>query len=96
MSSSWYPVVTFQTPFRPEGRKAMSFEIFEQLDGSTPDKIVYPTGGGVGLFGIWKVYQELVELGWLTDEPPRLTVAQSEGSAPVVKAIWEGKSENES
>lgn len=91
----WYSVATFQTPFRHEGKKTMGFEIFEQLDWSTPDEIVYPTGGGVGLIGIWKAYQDLVELGWMTDEPSRLTVAQSEGSAPVVRAIREGTKEHD-
>lgn len=84
----WYSVTTFQTPFRHEGKKTMGFEIFEALDWSSPDEIVYPTGGGVGLIGIWKAYQELSEeLGWVSDAPPRLTVAQSEGAAPVVDAI---------
>lgn len=83
----WYSVTTFQTPFRHEGKKTMGFEIFEALDWTTPDEIIYPTGGGVGLIGIWKAYQELSELGWIDEEPPALTVAQSEGSAPVVEAL---------
>ena len=84
----WYSVTTFQTPYRHEGKKTMGFEIFEALDWSSPDEIVYPTGGGVGLIGIWKAYRELSdELGWVSDSPPRLTVAQSDGSAPVVDAI---------
>lgn len=83
----WYSVMTFQTPHRHEGKKTMGFEIFEALDWSTPDEIVYPTGGGVGLIGIWKAYQELVELGWMDEAPLALTVAQTEGAAPVVDAI---------
>ncbi|MFP9061663.1 threonine synthase [Natrialbaceae archaeon A-chndr2] len=82
-------VATFKTPFRHEGKKTMGFEVFEDLEWTTPDEIIYPTGGGVGLIGIWKAYKELQQLGWMNDEPPRMTVAQSEGVAPVVKAIEE-------
>lgn len=92
--NGWYSVATFQTPFRHEGKKTMGFEIFEDLDWSSPDHIVYPTGGGVGLIGIWKAYNELAELGWM-DGGPSLNVAQSEGSAPVVRAIKEGKKKHE-
>jgi threonine synthase len=91
----WYSVATFQTPFRHEGKKTMGYEIFEGLDWSTPDEIVYPTGGGVGLIGIWKAYKELSTLGWVDESPPRLTVAQTEGSAPVVRAIERGESVHE-
>ncbi len=80
-------VATFKTPFRHEGKKTMGLELFEDLEWSTPDEIIYPTGGGVGLIGIWKAYEELQELGWMDDSPPRLTVAQSDGVAPVVDAI---------
>lgn len=91
----WYSVATFQTPFRHEGKKTMGFEIFEGLGWRTPDHVVYPTGGGVGLIGIWKAYQELLELGWLDDDaPPRMHVAQSAESAPVVRAIEEGADEH--
>jgi len=83
----WYSVATFETPYRHEGKKTMGFEIFEALDWETPDHIVYPTGGGVGLIGIWKGYQQLRDLGWLDDDPPALHVAQTEGAAPVVEAI---------
>jgi threonine synthase len=91
----WYSVATFQTPYRHEGKKTMGYEIFEALDWTAPDHIVYPTGGGVGLIGIWKAYQELRELGWLADDPPALHVAQTEGAAPVVDAIQEGADEHE-
>ncbi|WP_254533974.1 threonine synthase [Natrinema gelatinilyticum] len=84
----WYTVATFQTPFRHEGKKTMGLEIFEQFDWDSPDHIFYPTGGGVGLIGIWKAYQELSRLDWLEDDtPPSLHVAQSSGCAPVVEAI---------
>lgn len=91
----WYSVATFQTPFRHEGKKTMGYEIFEALGWSTPDEIMYPTGGGVGLIGIWKAYQELTELGWLDADAPKLTVAQSKGAAPVVEAIEERRSVHE-
>jgi len=91
----WYSVKTFETPYRHEGKKTMGFEIFEAFDWDVPDHIVYPTGGGVGLIGIWKAYQELVELGWLDDDPPSLHVAQTTGAAPVVDAIRERREEHE-
>lgn len=90
-----YSVSTFQTPFRHEGKKTMGYEIFDSLDWEAPDHIVYPTGGGVGLIGIWKAYQELTRLGWLeSTSPPALHVAQSSGSAPVVRALNDGASEH--
>ncbi|WP_256562707.1 threonine synthase [Halomarina pelagica] len=90
-----YSVATFQTPYRHEGKKTMGFELFEALDWTSPDHVVYPTGGGVGLIGIWKAYRELLELGWLDEErPPRLDVAQAEGVAPVVRAIEAGEAEH--
>ncbi|MEA5386850.1 threonine synthase [Haloarculaceae archaeon H-GB11] len=93
--ADWYSVATFQTPFRHEGKKTMGFEIFEQLDWSTPDHVVYPTGGGVGLVGIWKAYEELRRLDWLDDpSPPKMDVAQSEETAPVVRAIETGATEH--
>jgi threonine synthase len=85
-----YSVATFHTPFRHEGKKTMGFELFEQLDWTTPDHVVYPTGGGVGLVGIWKAYEELCELGWLDEDAmPALHVAQSSGNAPIVRALDE-------
>ena len=91
----WYSVKTFETPFRHEGKKTMGFELFEAFGWKSPDHIVYPTGGGVGLIGIWKAYQELRKLGWMDDDPPKLHVAQTTGSAPVVEAIHEGRSEHD-
>jgi threonine synthase len=91
----WYSVATFETPFRHEGKKTMGYEIFEAFDWRSPDHIVYPTGGGVGLIGIWKAYRELQELGWVTSDPPALHVAQTTGSAPVVEAIERGAGEHE-
>ena len=90
----WYSVKTFETPYRHEGKKTMGYEIFEAFDLGTPDHIVYPTGGGVGLIGIWKAYRELRELGWVEEEPPALHVAQTTGAAPVVEAIEASASEH--
>ena len=83
---------TLREPYRVEGKKTMGFEIVEQLGWRAPDAIVYPTGGGVGLIGIYKALLELRELGWLADGPlPRLVAVQSTGCAPVVRAFADGQ-----
>ncbi len=86
----WYDASTFKEPYRVEGKKTMGLEIAEHFDWTLPDVILYPTGGGVGLVGLWKAFGELRDLGWLPrDAPmPRLVVVQAEGCAPVVRA-WE-------
>ncbi|MBF6592800.1 MAG: threonine synthase, partial [Ktedonobacterales bacterium] len=86
----WYDASTFKEPYRLEGKKTLGLEIAEQLDWNPPDVILYPTGGGVGLIGLWKAFAELRALGWMTaDRPaPRLVVVQAAGCAPVVRA-WE-------
>jgi threonine synthase len=86
----WYDASTFKEPYRLEGKKTLGMEIAEQMGWRPPDVILYPTGGGVGLLGLWKGFQEMAELGWLADgaKQPRLVVVQSSGCAPVVKA-WE-------
>ena len=83
----WFDVSTLREPYRIEGKKTMGIEIAEQLGWRLPNVIVYPTGGGTGLIGMWKVFGELRELGWI-DEPelPRMIVAQAEGCAPIVRA----------
>ncbi len=91
----WQAVATFRTPFRHEGKKTMGFELFDDLGWTVPDHVVYPTGGGVGLIGIWKAYRQLREVGWLGPDPPSLHVAQTTGAAPVVEAIHEGAGEHE-
>lgn len=83
-------VSTLREPFRIEGKKTMGLEIAEQLGWKLPDVIVYPTGGGVGLIGIHKAYQELLQLGWISGPLPRLVAAQSTGCAPVVEAFASG------
>ncbi|NMB89753.1 MAG: threonine synthase, partial [Chloroflexi bacterium] len=89
----WFDVSTFKEPYRLEGKKIMGYEIAEAFGWKLPDVIVYPTGGGTGLVGIWKAFQELRELGWLeTQHLPRMVVVQAAGCAPVVQA-WESGAE---
>ncbi len=78
---------TFQEPYRAEGKKTMGLELAEQLGWRMPDVVVYPIGGGVGLVGIWKAFNELLELGWIRGPLPRFFVAQYEGCAPIVEAF---------
>jgi len=86
----WYDVSTLKEPFRVEGKKTMGYEIAEQLDWSWPDWIIYPTGGGTGIVGIWKACEELERLGWVTGPRPRLVSVQAEGCAPMVRAFEQG------
>lgn len=87
-----YDASTLKEPYRIEGKKTMGIEIAEQLDWKMPDVILYPTGGGVGLIGIYKALQELQEMGWVEGKLPRLVAVQAEGCAPIVKA-WQEKAE---
>jgi len=90
----WYDASTLKEPYRIEGKKTMGLEIVEQLDWEVPDVIIYPTGGGVGIIGIYKGLKELQEIGWIGEKMPRLVSVQSTGCAPVVKAWEEKKSES--
>lgn len=84
----WFDVSTFKEPYRVEGKKVMGYEVAEAFDWTLPDVIVYPTGGGTGLVGMWKAFAELEALGWLKDtKRPRMVSVQAEGCAPVVKAF---------
>jgi threonine synthase len=85
----WWNVATFKEPFRLEGKKTLGYEIAEQCGWRLPEFILYPTGGGTGLVGMWRAFVELRELGMLHDPPPRLVAVQAEGCAPVVRA-WSG------
>ena len=85
-----FDVSTLQEPYRAEGKKTMGYEIAEQLHWDTPDVIIYPTGGGTGLIGIWKAFQEMQELGWIDKPKTRMIAVQSEGCAPIVKAYESG------
>jgi threonine synthase len=88
--TGWFDLSTLKEPYRLEGKKTMGLELAEQLDWGAPDFLLYPTGGGTGLVGIAKAYDELRALGWVTAAPPRFVSVQSEGCAPVVKAWREG------
>jgi threonine synthase len=88
----WFDLSTLKEPYRIEGKKTMGLEIAEQLGWRLPDVILYPTGGGTGLIGMWKAFQELKELGWLKgDKMPRLISCQAEGCAPIVRAFEKGE-----
>jgi len=87
----WMVLSTMKEPYRVEGKKTMGFEIAEQFRWRIPDLIVYPTGGGTGIVGMWKAFGELEQIGWMDSKPPRFVSVQSSGCAPVVKAFREGR-----
>ena len=91
MKHSWFNMATLTEPYRLEGKKTMGYEIAEQFHWDLPDVIIYPTGGGTGLIGIWKAFEELENLGWISRKRPRMVSVQSTGCAPIVKAFNEGK-----
>ena len=91
----WFDVSTLKEPFRLEGKKTMGYEVVEQLEGRVPQGIIYPTGGGVGLIGMGKAFDEMQELGWIGPERPHMVAVQAAGCAPVVKAWDEGKTGTE-
>jgi threonine synthase len=86
----WWNVATFKEPFRLEGKKTLGWEIAEQCGWTLPDVILYPTGGGTGLVGMWRAFLELLELGWIARRLPRLVAVQSAGCAPIVRAFADG------
>ena len=85
--SGWFEVSTLKEPYRVEGKKTMGYELWEESGGTLPDVIVYPTGGGVGLIGMWKAFDELEAMGLIDDRRPRMIAAQAEGCAPIVRAF---------
>src|SRR5204862_4622265 len=89
-SPEWWNGATFKEPFRLEGKKTLGYEIAEQLGWQLPDAILYPTGGGTGLVGMAKAFDELRELGWIGAASPRLVAVQVSGCAPVVRAFESG------
>ena len=91
----WFDVSTLKEPFRVEGKKTMGYEVAEQLGWKLPDAIIYPTGGGVGMIGMWKAFDEMEELGWIGAERPKMITVQASGCAPIVKAWEAGKSVSE-
>jgi threonine synthase len=90
-AEGWFDVSTLKEPYRVEGKKTMGYEIVEQLNWNLPDVIIYPTGGGTGLIGMWKAFQEMAALGWIPSKRPRMVSVQASGCAPIVKAFEEGK-----
>jgi threonine synthase len=87
-AEGWFDVSTLKEPFRVEGKKTMGYEVAEQLGWRVPQGIIYPTGGGVGLIGMWKAFEEMQELGWIGAERPQMISVQSTGCAPIAKA-WD-------
>lgn len=87
----WFDVSTLKEPYRIEGKKTLGYEIAEQLDWKLPDVILYPTGGGTGLIGMWKAFDEMEKLGWLDGRRPRMFSVQATGCAPIVRALEAGE-----
>jgi threonine synthase len=86
----WYDVSTLKEPYRVEGKKTMGYELAEQFEWTLPDWIVYPTGGGTGLVGMWKAFDELEAIGWIDNRRPRMVSVQADGCAPIVRAFERG------
>jgi threonine synthase len=89
-AEGWFDVSTLKEPYRVEGKKTMGYEIAEQLGWKLPDVIIYPTGGGTGLIGMWKAFTEMEELGWIDRKRPRMVAVQASGCAPIVRAFAAG------
>jgi threonine synthase len=88
----WFDLSTLKEPFRIEGKKTMGYEVAEQMDWTLPDAILYPTGGGVGLIGMWKAFEEMEALGWIErGKRPRMISVQADGCAPIPKALQDGE-----
>jgi threonine synthase len=91
----WFDMSTLKEPYRVEGKKTMGYEVAEQFGWDLPDAILYPTGGGVGLIGMWKAFDELEQLGWIGRKRPKMIAVQAEGCQPVVRALERGESRTE-
>ena len=91
----WFDISTLKEPYRIEGKKTMGYELVEQLGWRVPDAIFYPTGGGVGLIGMWKAFDEMEQLGWIGPKRPKMIAVQAEGCAPMVRAYDEHKERSE-
>ena len=90
-AEGWFDVSTLKEPYRVEGKKTLGYELAEQFNWELPDVIVYPTGGGTGLIGMWKAFAEMEELGWIDSRRPRMVTVQASGCAPIVNAFETGK-----
>ncbi|HBY61981.1 MAG TPA: threonine synthase [Solibacterales bacterium] len=89
-AEGWYDVSTLKEPYRIEGKKTMGYEVAEQFQWTLPDAIFYPTGGGVGMIGMWKAFDEMERLGWIGSKRPKMIAVQAAGCQPVVRAFEEG------
>ena len=94
-SQTWFDISSLKEPFRVEGKKTMGYELVEQLGWTYPDAVFYPTGGGVGLIGMWKAFEEMEQLGWVSGKRPKMYALQSSGCAPIAKAYAEHKPASE-
>ena len=90
-TEGWFEVSTLKEPYRIEGKKTMGYELCEQMGWQLPDVIFYPTGGGVGIIGMWKAFDEMEALGWIGSQRPKMIAVQAEGCQPVVRAYEEGE-----
>ena len=90
-AEGWFDVSTLKEPYRVEGKKTLGYELAEQLNWELPDVIIYPTGGGTGLIGMWKAFDEMQQMGWIGSKRPRMVTVQATGCAPIVRAFQEGK-----
>ncbi len=90
-AEGWFDVSTLKEPYRVEGKKTMGYELAEQFDWQLPDVILYPTGGGTGLIGMWKAFDEMEQMGWIGSKRPRMVTVQSTGCAPMVRAFHNGE-----
>lgn len=90
-AEGWFDVSTLKEPYRVEGKKTMGYELAEQFDWTLPDVIMYPTGGGTGLIGMWKAFDEMEQMGWIGSQRPRMISVQSETCAPIVRAFHAGE-----
>src|SRR5687767_4763296 len=91
----WYDTSTLKEPYRIEGKKTMAYELGEQLEWRFPDWIVYPTGGGTGMVGMWKAFEEMERIGWKDARRPRMVSVQAQGCAPIVRAFERGEARSE-
>src|SRR5271156_3417819 len=94
-AEGWFDVSTLKEPYRIEGKKTMGYEVAEQLGWTLPDAIFYPAGGGVGLIGMWKAFEEMEALGWISNKRPKMIAVQAEGCQPVVRAFENGESKSQ-
>jgi threonine synthase len=90
-AEGWFDVSTLKEPYRIEGKKTMGYELAEQFDWELPDVIMYPTGGGTGLIGMWKAFDEMEQMGWIGSKRPRMVTVQAAGCAPIVRAFEAGE-----